>query len=627
MKGWTGKRAVIDLTRGVAKVEAITLEELKHFLGGRGLNAWMLYATVKAGVDPLGPENVLCFGTGPLTGTQIPSNGRYNVSARSPATGIFGDANSGGFWGSELKYAGFDQIVITGQSPKPVYLLIHNGDVSIRDAGHLWGKSVWETEKILKAELEDEDIQIASIGQAGENQVRFAGVMNNLSRAAGRTGMGAVMGAKKLKAVVVRGTQGIQVADPVRLGQLSQELFARMQKANSWRLRSTYGTAMLVELYNSMGVLPTRNYQRGVYEKADEIDGHKLLNMYVVKPKACFACPVHCSHFYEIKEGEFAGLAGEGPEFETMCAFGSRCGNDNLASILVLNNLCNQYGLDTISAGAVLSFAMECYENGLITPRDTDGLELTWGNYKAMIELTHKIARREGFGKLLAQGVREASRAIPGSERYALHIKGLETPEQEIRGLKSWGLGWAVSSRGADHCRSFPLAETTWSPEEAESVFGTKEAANRFAYNGKAEMVKYYEEISAVGDSLELCRIAQLGLNMPMDLIAEAVTAATGWRVAVDDLMRIGERIVNIERLFNLRQGLTPADDCVPARYREEKLPDGPGAGQTFDLEPMLDRYYEIRGWDKTTGEPHPDTLKRLELKPIKALGKGREDK
>ncbi|MCL5935619.1 MAG: aldehyde ferredoxin oxidoreductase, partial [Firmicutes bacterium] len=396
---------MVDLSRKQGWAEQIPPDELKMFLGGRGLNARVLYADLEEGIDPLGDENVICFGAGLLTGTPAPSSGRYNVSALSPATGFFGDANSGGFWGPELKFAGFDQVVVRGRSRTPVYLFINNDQISVRDAGHLWGKDVWEAERALKAETGDSGIQIAGIGPAGENLVPFAAVINNLARAAGRTGMGAVMGAKKLKAVVVRGTRGVGVFDLKRLQKVSASLFKEMQKANSWGLRSTQGTAMLIELYNAMGVLPTNNTRLSFFKKAADINGRKLMNLYAVKPKSCFGCPVHCSHYYKVNEGEFAGTAGEGPEFETMCVFGSRCGNDNLPSILKLNNLCNQYGLDTISAGAVVSYAMECYEKGLITASDTDGLELDWGNYRAIIELVRKIAYREGFGSLLALGV------------------------------------------------------------------------------------------------------------------------------------------------------------------------------------------------------------------------------
>ena len=558
---WKGKRLVIDLnTRQIVK-EEISEQELRKYLGGRGLNVAILHERLPIGTKPLEPENILCFGTGLLTGTSVPSSGRYNVTTKSPASGFLGDANSGGFWSPELKYAGFDQLVIQGKSNTPVYVQINNDEVLIRDASHLWGKNVWETEHLIKEKIKDNAVQIASIGQAGENMVLYAAVMNNLSRAAGRTGIGAVMGSKNLKAIAVRGTKGIKIACPEKLQELNKRLLKIMYNSPSFLARSSFGTSMLIELYNSMGVLPTKNAQESFFEEYGKINGKTLLEKYKVKAKACFGCPVHCSHYYRIGSGKYKGTTGEGPEFETLCSFGSKCGNSNMESILYANNLCNQYGLDTISTGGVIAFAMECFQKGLLTKQDTGGLELKWGDHEMIISLIHKIANREDFGDFLAEGVSQMSANIPGSESFALHIKGVETPEQEIRGLKAWGLGWAVSSRGADHCRSFPLAETTWKAEEAEKFFGTPKAADRFSYEGKTEMVKWYEEVCAVGDSLELCRIAQVGLNMPLDLLAEIVEAVTGFNLKEDNLMEMGVWIIQLERMFNLSNGMTPADD------------------------------------------------------------------
>lgn len=618
---WKGKRLVIDLnTRQIVR-ENISEQEFHKYLGGRGLNVAILHERLPIGTKPLEPENILCFGTGLFTGTSVPSSGRYNVTTKSPASGFLGDANSGGFWAPELKYAGFDQLVFQGKSSTPVYVQINNDEVLIRDASHLWGKSVWETEHLIKEEIKDNAAQIASIGQAGENMVLYAAVMNNLSRAAGRTGIGAVMGSKNLKAIAVRGTKGIKIAYPEKLKELNKKLREIMYNSPSFLARSSFGTSMLVELYNGMGVLPTKNAQESFFEEYGKIDGKTLLENYKVKSKACFGCPVHCSHYYRVGSGKYGGTAGEGPEFETLCSFGSRCGNSNMESILYANNLCNQYGLDTISTGGVIAFAMECFQKSLLTKQDTDGLELKWGDHEMIISLIHKIAKREGFGDFLAEGVSQMSANIPGSESFALHIKGVETPEQEIRGLKAWGLSWAISSRGADHCRAFPLAETTWKPEEAEALFGTKKAADRFSYEGKPEMVKWYEEINAVGDSLELCRIAQLGLNMPMDLLSKIVQAVTGFNLNEDNLMEIGERIIQLERVFNLSNGMTPADDRLPERFISEELPTGVSKGEKYDLKPVLARYYKLRHWDLKNGWPSDKTLSRLGISKTSAEG------
>jgi len=612
MPKWIGKRLLIDLDRKLIIKEEIDEKEHRKFLGGRGINVSTLLRMVPKGIDAFDPRNVLCFGAGLFTGTTVPSSARFNVSAKSPATGMLGDANSGGFWAPELKFAGYDQVVIVGKSKKPVFIKIYNDEVSLEDASHLWGKNVWETEQILKKILCDDTIQIASIGQAGENRVRIAGIINNLARAAARTGMGAVMGSKNLKAIVVKGTKGVKIFDPRRLTELNEKLLDFMYQSPSFTVRSTFGTSFLVELYQGLGVLTTRNSKEGQFEGAEKISGRNFLENYAVKSKACFNCPVHCGHYFRVKEGKLAGTEGEGVEFETMAALGSKCGNDDLESILLANNLCNQYGLDTISVGGVISFAMECYENGLLSSNDCDGLELKWGDSNIIIQLIHLIGRNQGIGSLLGEGVARASKKISGSGRFALHVKGLETPEQEIRGLKAWGLGWAVSSRGADHCRSFPLAETTWKAKEAEKFFGTPKAADRFSYEGKPEMVKWYEEVCAVGDSLELCRIAQVGLNMPLDLLAEIVEAVTGWNLTEHDLLKVGERIVQTERIFNLRNGLRPIDDCLPERFLKETVPNGPCKGHRYDLSEILDKYYQLRGWDKISGWPKAKTLERL---------------
>lgn len=612
--GWMGRRVIIDLSREKSVKEQLKEELLKSYLGGRGINVKVLHDLVSQNLDPLSPENPLIFGTGPVTGTLFPSNGRHNVTSKSPLTGILGDSNSGGFWGPELKFAGYDQIVLVGRSRKPVYIWIDDDGVQIRDASNLWGETTWETDRLIKEELGDEAIQIACIGQGGENLVRYAAIMNNLARAAGRTGMGAVMGSKNVKAIVVRGSRGVGIAHPELFEELCKDAFEKIYRAASYESRSKYGTTMLISIYNTMGVLPTRNSQTGVFEGAEEISGEVLLEKYVVKNKACFSCPIHCSRYFSMKN--FYETSGEGPEFETLCSLGARCGNSNLESILYANNLANQYGIDTISTGNVIAFAMECYEKGLITDSDTGGIEFTWGNHEAIVEAVKKIAFREGFGDILADGVKRASEKIGrGAERFALHVKGLEPPEQDVRGLKAWGLGWAVSSRGADHLRAFPLPETTWTPEEVKETFGTEKAADRFAYLGKADMVKHFEEICAISDSMEMCKITLIALKAlkPEDA-AKIIYAVTGWEIDDRELLRVGERIVNLERLFNLREGISRRDDTLPERYLKRPMPEGPSKGNIVELEPMLDRYYELRGWNARTGIPERKKLEELNL-------------
>jgi len=626
--GWNKKVLKVNLTIGNISTKSISEEVLKNYLGGRGINIKALYDTTNKNTDPLGPDSPLIFGTGSLTGTIVPSSGRHNITARSPLTGILGDSNSGGFWGAELKQAGYDQIIITGKAERPVYLKIINEKVEICNAEHLWGKNVWETEKLIKEELEDNDVQIASIGQAGENLVKISGIMNNLSRAAGRTGMGAVMGSKKLKAVVVRGNKGIGVYDLKRFSESVEEMIKNIYSSPYYEARSSYGTTMLVELNNRLGNLPFRNSQGSYYKDAEKISGELLYDKHVTKLKACFSCPVHCSRYYKVKSGPFAGTQGEGPEYETLVSFGSRCDNNNLESILYINNLCNQYGLDTISTGGVISFAMECYEKGLIKKENANDLDLSWGNYQSIIDLVEKISIHEqiaqigkeipqkllqNLGSILAEGVKKATQYIPNSGHYALEIKGLEVAAQGVRGIKAMGLGWAVSSRGADHLRAFPIAESLWSEKDAEEIFGTKDAANRFAYKGKAKLVKWTEEFSAITDCLEMCKIVAMPLKLSMSSFAEITSALTGIKFSEQDLFTIGERIVNLERIYNLKMGLTYKEDRIPDRYRLEPVPEGNSKGETLDLDKMLPEYYQLRGWNEK-GIPSRNKLDELGL-------------
>jgi len=610
MYGWTRKMVTIDLTNKKIKYENIEENLLKQYLGGRGLNAKLLYDMTKADTDPLGPDNPLIFSTGPLTGSLIPTNGRYSVTAKSPLTGIFGDGNSAGFWAPELKYAGFDTVIITGVSEKPVYILINNGQVEIKDAAHLWGRDVWETTVSLKETL-GPGIQVAAIGQAGENLVKYAAIINNLKRAVGRCGMGAVMGSKNLKAVAVRGTQPVKIAHPEEHLKVVDEMLKHIYSAPGYPVRSTLGTTVITDIYVRNGTMPINNAQKAYDEQAKKLTSDKIA-AYTTGLKGCFACPIHCSRFTKCtEEGPYADAYSEGPEYETIVAIGPRCGNYNLPSILKLNQILNQLGLDSISTGGVISFIMECYQKGLINKEQVDNLDLSWGNTKTIIELVRKIAFREGCGDWLSQGVRKLSQEIKGSEEFAIHVKGLEPAEQEPRGMKAWGLGWAVSNRGADHLRAFPLAETTWTREDAVRAFGSEDVVDRFSYNGKEKLVKWSEEVSAFTDSLEMCKFAQMALTIPVAMTAKALWTVTGWEIGEQELLKIGERIVNLERMYNVRLGLGKKDDTLPPRYKEP-LKEGASQGQSFDIEKLLDQYYAVRGWSVETG--HPTREKLLEL-------------
>jgi aldehyde:ferredoxin oxidoreductase len=574
------------------------------------------------GTDPLGPENPLLVATGPLAGTDAPGSSRFSVGGLSPLTGLLGDSNAGGFFGPELKFAGYDQVVITGRALAPVYLAIIDGKAEIRDAGGIWGLDTWQTHDAIRRDLDDPSVQVACIGPAGERLVLVAAIITSYGRAAARTGLAAVMGSKGLKAVAVKGAGAVRVFDPRRWAKASRNAKAHLRQAPSFPVRARYGTTMLIDLYNRLGLLPTFNNRQGVFDRAPDIGCQALESRYTRRLLSCFACPVHCSRYYQVDEGPYAGTHGEGPEFETLAALGSRCGSSDLGSILYLNTLANREGLDTISLGGVLGFLIEAFEAGLVSETDLDGIVPGWGRSEALIQLTRKIARREGIGDLLSQGVRRASQGIPGSEHYALHVKGLEVPEQEIRGLKAWGLGWAVSSRGADHLRAFPVAETTLTKQEATRLFGTPAVTDRLRYQGKEMLVKWSEEISAVSDSAELCKFVSMSLALPTGHIANLMEAATGQHFSVKELLRAGERVVNLERLYNVRLGVSRSDDTVPARFLREPLPDGSAQGEVFDLEAVLLPYYRARGWDER-GIPRPETAKRLGLAGFPWGGKG----
>jgi len=611
--GWTGRRLVVDLSSGRIAKETIPEGVAASYLGGRGLNAYVLGTLTGPGTDPLGPENPVLVATGPLAGTDAPGSSRFSVGGRSPLTGFLGDSNAGGFFGPELKFAGYDQVVITGRARSPVYLAVINGEAEIRDAQAMWGLDTWQTHDAIHRDLGDPRVQVACIGPAGERCVLVAAIITSYGRAAARTGLAAVMGSKGLKALAVRGTGAVRVFDPGRWARASRKARAHIEEAPSFPLRARYGTTMLVDLYNRMGLLPTCNNRGGVFDQAADIGCQALESLYTRRLLSCFACPVHCSRYYQVNDGPYAGTHGEGPEFETLAALGSRCGNSDLGSILYLNTMANREGLDTISLGGVLGFVIEAFEAGLVSTGDLDGIVPGWGRPETLIQLTRKIAQREGIGDLLSQGVRRASQEIPGSERYALHVKGLEVPEQEIRGLKAWGLGWAVSSRGADHLRAFPVAETTLTKAEATRLFGNPQVTDRLRYRGKELLVKWSEEISAVSDSAELCKFVSMSLALPAGHIANLLEAATGQHLGAREVLMTGERVVNLERLYNLRLGASRKDDTVPERFLREPIPDGPAQGEIFELQALLVPYYKARGWNER-GIPKPETIRRLGL-------------
>lgn len=639
--GWTGRRLIVNLTDGGSRVEEIPQADLDQYIGGRGLNSRKLYDYQRPGLDPLGPENPLIFGVGPVNGTLIPASGRFTVTAFSPLTVVgddqpcFGDSNAGGFWGPELKYAGYDQLIVESAAEKPLYLVIQDDRVQIRDASDLWGKSTWETEEAVRHQLGNQGFQVASIGPAGERLVRFACIMNSRHRANGKCGMGAVMGAKKLKAVAVRGTRGVPVAGKDAVQRVAAEAMAVLENDPSAQVYARFGTPSLVRAHQAQGRIPTRNYQETQFEGWENLSAEHLEENYWESSKACFACPLHCGHYFKVPAGPYAGSLGEGPEYVSIGAFGTKVGVGDAAAVLHAHILCNQLGMDTLNAGSTIAWAMECWQRGVLNASETGGTVLEWGNAGAVVDLLERIAwRKDEFVDLLAEGAyRAAKRWGRGSERWVAHVKGQDPALSDPRTAKAWGLAYATASRGGCHLRALATGETFFSAEQAREMFGSEEAVKPRGVKGKGRLVRWSEDQRAVADSLETCKfIVRTSLMWP-EWEARFLNAVTGSKWSADDIMRAGERINNLERAINVRQGLTRKDDTLSDRFLLDPIPAGPAKGEVLNLKPMLDEYYEARGWDLATGYPYREKLEELGMKEIAddlaaegKLGTGRHD-
>ena len=627
--GYAGRALTVDLSSEPASVEVVPLEEglARDYIGGRGMNMRRLWEMVPPDMPPESSDNPVIFGVGPLTGTLFPGASRFNVSGLSPHTGILGDSNAGGFFGAELKYAGFDQVVITGRSPHPVYLFIRDGTCQIRDASHLWGKDIPETDRLIKEELGDARIQVAAVGPAAEHGVTMAGIYANRVRAAARTGMGALLASKNVKAVAVRGSMPAMVKDPEGFASLLRALEEDIYSHGDYQVRGWLGTTRLVSALNAYGALATRHYTTGRFEAAQAVSGETLAKKHKTKSKACQSCPIPCSRYFRILEGERKGLESEGPEFEGLAGFTSRVGNPDLETGLYAIDLCNRYGMDVIGVSECISFAMECFEKGILTREDLDGLDMKWGSSSGIIGMIRKIAFREGVGDLFAHGVRAAAEKIGrGTEELAMHVKGLEFFQADPRGLKGYALGLAVSSRGGDHLRSEPSFEFTGNEEEGLRRFGARGAARRLSHEGKGRLVKHFEELCALADSLDACKNTIVNMEvLPFGRAAAVLRAATGLDFDEESVQEACERIVNLERSFIVLRGIRRKDDTLPRRFIEEPLPEGsgPSTGSVVELDLMLDQYYEARGWDLETGIPLQSTLKRLALEDAAHILRG----
>jgi aldehyde:ferredoxin oxidoreductase len=612
MFAFMGKILRVNLSKGEVSEEPLPDEKARLFLGGSGLATKYLFDELKPGVDPLGPENKLIFMTGPLTGTISPSSGRFSAVAKSPLTGFWGSANSGGRWGLDLKKSGYDGIIVEGASPDPVCLVIDDGKAELRDGKSLWGKGVQETTDAIKDDV-GKSFNVTCIGIAGENLVKFAAIMNDVYRALGRCGLGAVMGSKNLKAIVVGGNQKITVANKDAFDEAAKKAGDFVNESLLKMTLEVYGTDMVLDMVNVKGGLPTRNWQLGSCAYADDINGPAINEKILTGRKACFACPIACGRLTEIT-GKYA-CKGEGPEYETIGALGPMCDISDLAPITYANGLCNDYGLDTISTGSTIAFAMECFEKGILTSDDTDGLDLKFGDPDAMIALVHQIAKRESVGDLLAEGTKRVSEKLgQGSERFAMQVKGLELPAYDCRATKITGLGFVTANRGGDHITAYVQGPTFLDIPFLIVPESTIEDA-MVENPQEAKVVKDLEDALTVFDAIGACKF--MGMALMAEDVVPVIAHATGWDFEERDFRQAGERIFNLARVFNIREGCTRADDTLPKRLLEEPLSDGPAQGLVVDLEPMLDAYYEFRGWDKQTGRPMADKLNELGLGDI----------
>ncbi len=613
----------VDLSSGRIEARPPDPALVEGYLGGNGLGARLLWEQVGPAVDPLAPENLLIVAAGPLCGTPFPTASRMEVIAKSPLTGIYGDSNAGGFFGPELRFAGWDLILFSGRAEQPVALHIADEHVELRDARALWGLTTRQTEDALRRERGDDRVKTATIGPAGENLVRFAGIQVTSQRSAARCGLGAVMGSKNLKAIAVRGRSKVPLAEPDRARRLAREWRRRLRENPVYPAVHAHGTPGIASLMDALGRFPTRNFQQGSFEAIERINADALEARAFVRHLACYGCPVACDKLYRLPDGPFAGTELHSVEYETLNAFGSNVLNPNLDGILYANQLCDDLGLDTISTGRVLSFVMELWERGILTPADTGGLALEWGDMEVMLDLVGRIARREGLGDLLAEGVRRIAAQIGrGAEEYAMHVKGMEIPAQDGRAQRSMGLAHVTSTRGADHLKAFPTIDETGYPEEARRRYGEQylpELADPLATRYKPMLVKDGEDYGAVVDSVGLCKSG--GTFVLAEFywpdVAQALEAVMGIEMPVERLKETGERIYNLQRCYGVREGVTRADDVLPRRFGQEPSPSGNARGQVIHLEPMLDEYYALRGWDPETGIPTGETLRRLGLADV----------
>jgi len=597
MYGWIGKIIRVNLSNGTISTEPLNMQDAKLYVGGRGLGTKIYMNEVDPKVDPLSPENKMIFMTGPLTGTLAACAGRFEVVAKAPLTGTIGACSSGGHFGPELKFAGYDGIIFEGKAEKPVYLYINDDQIELRDASHLWGKEVpATTDEVIKET--DEDFKVACIGPAGEKLVLFAVIMNDKNRAAGRSGLGAVMGSKNLKAIAVRGTKSIKVAKQKEFMDscLKSKKIIKDNPVTGAGLPA-YGTQILVNILNQSGAHPTRNWQHSYYDKADDISGETLTKKYLVRNRGCFDCSIGCGRVTKIERSQFTNF-GEGPEYEAGWSFGSDCDSNDLQAACEANFLCNEIGMDPITMGATIACAMELYEQGYITKKDI-GMDLLFGDAEAIVKLTKMTGYREGFGDKLALGSYRMADGF-GHPELSMSVKKQEMPAYDGRAMQGMGLEYATSNRGGCHVRGYMT-----SPE----ILGIPVKMDPLVTEGKAATLKTFQDLTAVVDSVGMCLFATFAIGLPE--IAEMLRTCTGLDYTDEEVLQVGERIWNIEKIFNLETGFSKKDDTLPPRLLNEPVVEGPAKGMVTKLDVMLPEYYELRGWDK---EGVPTEAKKKEL-------------
>ena len=591
----TGRLLRIDLTDRRFRIETIDPPWLKPVIGGRAANTKRLEEELDPSCDPLGPDNPLIFGVGPLTGSLLPASAYFTLTAKSPLTGILGDSAAGGQFGAELRATAFDQIVLSGSADALCYILVTEDGARFVDCPELAGKTVLETTSAIRRAHRDPAVEVAAVGPAGENKVLYAAVVSSGNRVNGRTGMGAVMGSKNIKALAVRGKRPVEVHDPLAFLAESRKIEAAIIGHREYHKRYGLGTTMLMTDLNGIGILPTKHFQEGVCRYVDRISGETLSARFKVKNKACFNCNLHCSRYYIA-----GGHEAEGPEFETLCGFTSRLGCDDLVFALEMNERLNQLGMDSLSVSEVLGWIMECQEKGLMSPADLDGFSIGWGETGAIRRAVDMIAFRRGIGDALADGAtRLARRFGPEAQKLVMQVKGLDIICGDPRGIKAYGLTYAIASRGADHLRAEPYFELTERRDEALKRFGTEKAALRLEEEGKAALVTWSEKIALLTDCLTMCKNIGLCMDvLSLENAAALLRAGTGIDYSAEYLEKILHEAVQRDRRLNHRFGVTPKDDTLPERFLKEPLKEGPSKGSTVDIKKMVGEYYRLHGWE-----------------------------